>query len=53
LDNSLTFYRKARLYWSDGTHRDLMLTQTEIIGFSTALAQKEELKSKGTTAFTL
>jgi hypothetical protein len=49
----VTFYRRARLYWSSGTHRDLILTQTEIIGLSTALAQKEELKSKGTTAFTL
>lgn len=53
MDNSVPLYRKARLYWKSGDHRDLMLTQAEILSFSTAISQKNELKTKGMDSFTL
>gem|GEM_PF-4427604 len=55
-ENAITpdTYRVARLYWKSGTTRDLLLSQTEIINFTTAIAAYSQLvENQGPDCFTL
>jgi hypothetical protein len=54
LDNIVdTSYRLARLYFKSGIYKDLILSQTEIINLSTAIALVDDLEQRNQVAFTL
>jgi hypothetical protein len=48
-----TSYRLARLYFKSGVYKDLILSQTEIINLSTAIALVDDLEQRNQVAFTL
>jgi hypothetical protein len=53
LTDELVLYRKVRVCYKSGNVRDLILSQAEIMSFSTALATIDELKAQSMGGFTL